>query len=183
MSTPGHIVFLQKSKLASAKHWFHLFDVLILFVCYSLAMDDTVAKIEHLEDEVRRLEIDNMDKDQKISSYEHKLALLEDDNEKLEGENFDARRDLSERGSEVTTIEILMQRVTKKDEDLERLEEQLANEIVKSRSLEVEKDNLRGGLDALRRKYEQLEESYNTVKAECEQVKAQMAEMEKQLDF
>ena len=146
-------------------------------------MDESATKMTQLQAEVRRLEMENMNKDQEIQSLQLKLEMLEGDVDKADQESWKARTELTSTKDNAATIEILMRKVTERDEQLGELEVQVANLTNKSRSLAVEKENLIRGVDTLKFNNKKLEDDLEVMTKKWTDAEETIKQMEKQLDF
>ena len=84
-----------------------------------LEADESSAKVEELQNKVKALEQENLDKEQEINSLSHKNGLLEYENEKLDTSVRDLKKAATEGEQHGTHNETLQRRLQLLEEEAE----------------------------------------------------------------
>lgn len=87
--------------------------------------DDAAAKVEELQTKVKTLEQENLQKEQEITSLQHKNSVLEGDVEKLEKLHGDAKASAEESAQHGTQNETLTRRLQLLEEEAEENDKNL----------------------------------------------------------
>jgi tropomyosin len=87
--------------------------------------DEASGKVEELHKQVKTLEQENLQKEQEITSLQHKNGLLEADLEKLEGQVKDAKAAADEGSQHGTQNETLQRRLQLLEEEAEEADKNL----------------------------------------------------------
>lgn len=87
--------------------------------------DDSAAKVEELQSKVKSLEQENLQKEQEITSLQHKNSVLEQEVEKLEGMHKDAKAMVEESSQHGTQNETLQRRLQLLEEEAEENDKNL----------------------------------------------------------
>ena len=102
--------------------------------------DGSAAQVDELKAKVKTLEQENLQKEQEITSLQHKQSVLEQEVEKIEGLHTKAKADADQSAQHSTTSENLQRKVQVLEEELEQNDKNLreTNEkYVHSRSILV----------------------------------------------
>lgn len=81
--------------------------------------DASAAKVEELQTKVKTLEQENLQKEQEITSLQHKQSVLEQEVEKLEGMHTKAKADADESAQHGTQNESLQRKVQLLEDEAE----------------------------------------------------------------
>lgn len=87
--------------------------------------DEATAKVQELQDKVKALEQENLQKEQEITSLTHKNSLLESEVEKLEGGIKEAKAVAEEGSQHGTQNETLQRRLQLLEEEAEEADKNL----------------------------------------------------------
>ena len=87
--------------------------------------DESAAKVEELSAKVRTLEQENLQKEQEITSLQHKNGVLEQEVDKLEGLHKDAKAAVDESAQHGTQNESLQRRLQLLEEEAEENDKNL----------------------------------------------------------
>lgn len=87
--------------------------------------DDSHAKVEELQAKVKTLEQENLQKEQEITSLQHKQSVLEKEVEKLEDMHSKAKKDADESAQHGTQNESLQRKVQLLEEEAEENDKNL----------------------------------------------------------
>lgn len=93
--------------------------------------DSAIARAEEAEAKVKKLEQDNLNKEQEISSYKHRLGILEQENEKMEVELKTHKENSLNSVSSKTTADGLQRKVQLLEEELDAAEKNLKETMEK----------------------------------------------------
>lgn len=87
--------------------------------------DESSAKVEELQSKVKALEQENLQKEQEITSLQHKNSVLESEVEKLEGSHKDLKAAADESAQHGTQNETLQRRLQLLEEEAEENDKNL----------------------------------------------------------
>jgi tropomyosin len=87
--------------------------------------DEATAKSEELKKQVKALEYENLQKEQEITSLQHKNGLLEAQVDKLEGEKKDLKASAGDSHQHATQNETLQRRLQLLEEEAEEADKNL----------------------------------------------------------
>ena len=90
-----------------------------------LEADESAAKVEELQTKVKSLEQENLQKEQEITSLQHKNGVLEQEVEKLETLHKDAKAAVDESAQHGTQNESLTRRLQLLEEEAEENDKNL----------------------------------------------------------
>ena len=113
--------------------------------------DESAAKVEELSSKVRTLEQENLQKEQEITSLQHKNGVLEQEVEKLEGLHKDAKAAVDESAQHGTQNESLQRRLQLLEEEAEENDKNLreTNEKYVLEAFHIDSYKITGNTDYL----------------------------------
>jgi len=146
--------------------------------------DVAVLRAEDAEAKVKKLEQTLLEKDNDITSLQHKLALADETNEKLEEQLGQYKSSSLEGESSRTTSENLTRKVQLLEEELDVAEKNVKETVEKLRQVDVKAEHFERQVqraeqerDAWEKKYETLDEKFKKSQQELEELEKSMSDL------
>ncbi|KAF9059714.1 tropomyosin [Rhodocollybia butyracea] len=146
-----------------------------------LEADHAIERAEAAEAKNKKLEQLLLEKEQEITSLQHKLNVVEADMEKADGELDKMKRQNMEQIGSQTTSEGLQRKVQLLEEELDAAEKNAKDTVEKLRQVDVKAEHferqvqrLEQERDAWEKKYEEAEGKYQKSKQELQDLVVQM---------
>ncbi|KAK4045969.1 tropomyosin-2 [Microbotryomycetes sp. JL201] len=138
--------------------------------------DTAQARYEESEAKYKKLEHENMTKDQLIQSLEHQLANKEREIEALEQKATEGKSAKADEEAHKSVIEALNRKIALLEGELDNTEKQLREVTDKLRQTDVKAEHFERQVgrveaerDSFEKKYEELQDKYNASKRELEE--------------
>jgi len=146
--------------------------------------DEATAEAEEYKNKLKALEQENLQKEQEITSLQHKNGLLEAEVEKLEGQIKDAKA-LGEEGAQHGTqnealqrrLQLLEDEAEEADKNLRETNDKLRQTDVKAGHFERKVQALEQDRDQWEAKFEDMAKKYAAVQKELEEFQAEIGNM------
>jgi tropomyosin len=165
--------------------------------------DDATARVEELKKQVKALEQENLQKEQEITSLQHKNGLLDAQVEKLEAEKKELKATAGDSHQHATQNETLQRRLQLLEEEAEEADKNLREtndkyvtiacirtllgseaNIYRLRQTDVKAGHFERKVQALEQerdqweaKYEEISKKYATIQKELEDFQAEIGAM------
>jgi len=143
--------------------------------------DNAVARAEVAEQKNKKLEQSLLEKDQDITSLQHKLGILEADLDKAEGKLSEAKLAHDENETSKSANEGLTRKIQLLEEELDNAEKNLKDTVERLRQVDLKAEHferqvqrLEQERDSWEKKYEEAIEKYRASKAELDELVAGM---------
>ncbi|KAH9935914.1 tropomyosin [Epithele typhae] len=144
-------------------------------------VDNAVARAEEAEAKNKRLEQMLLEKDQDITSLQHKVSVAETDLEKAESKLADLKHAQEDGETSKTANEGLQRKIQLLEEELDAADKNLKEAMDKLRQVDVKAEHyerqvtrLEGERDAWEKKYEEAQAKYQDSKRELDELVATM---------
>jgi len=146
-----------------------------------LEADHAIERAEASEAKNKKLEQLLLEKEQEITSLQHKLSVIDQDLEKAESKLEDAKRENMDNSASKTTSEGLQRKIQLLEEELDAAEKNAKDTVEKLRQVDVKAEHferqvqrLEQERDAWEKKYEDAEAKYQASKKELDELVLQM---------
>ncbi|KAJ3548522.1 hypothetical protein NM688_g5290 [Phlebia brevispora] len=143
--------------------------------------DNAVTRAEEAEAKNKKLEQQLLEKDQEITSLQHKIGVLEADLEKTETKLTETKATAQDAESSKTTNDALQRKIQLLEEELDAAEKHSKEVVEKLRQVDVKAEHyerhvqrLEQERDQWEKKYEEAQEKYRQSKAELDELVANM---------
>jgi len=146
--------------------------------------DNAVLRAEEAEGKVKKLEQLLLEKDQDITSLNHRLDILEQENQATETKLVEFKQSSAEIEQTKTTNENLSRKVQLLEEELDNTEKNLKETVEKLRQVDVKAEHFERQVqraeqerDQWEKKYEELNEKYRKSQQELQELEASMQDL------
>ncbi|TAQ84541.1 hypothetical protein B7494_g7138 [Chlorociboria aeruginascens] len=143
--------------------------------------DESAAKVEELQKQLKVLEQDNLQKEQEITSLTHKNGLLESEVEKLEAGIKDAKAVAAQGTDHSTQNETLTRRLQLLEEEAEEADKNLRETNDKLRQTDVKAGHFERKVQALELDRDQWETKFEEMSKKYAQVQKELDDFQQEI--